>query len=411
MALGAGREGVSRVRAFYSTACPEPTRPGVEHQRRMRSMESQTAIDLFAGAGGSSLGLTLAGCDVRLAVECDDDAAATYGANFPGVRLLPELVESYTPKRLLAEAGLDGGALTILSACPPCQGFSTLGKCDPEDPRNDYVLMVGALTADLAPKALIIENVPGLHGDVRSSRLKAELRGRGYGTGLWVLNATEFCVPQRRRRYVLLAVLGLPDEQVADPRSGYQCSDWPEHPHTVREVLAPVGQPGSRDDLHRTRRLPADVLARIRAIPPDGGSRWDLPESLRLECHKRLKNRSAGNVYGRMAWDDSAPTMTTRCTTPACGRFLHPEEDRPITLREAAAFQTFPSTYEWKGGVMSVARQIGNAVPVRLAQALALHALRLISVAQGNGESSSGPPVGAPLPRSPTPARRASPFS
>jgi len=351
-------------------------------------VERLTAIDLFAGAGGATAGLLLAGCDVRLAVECDEDAVATYSANFAGVQVLPDLVESYTPSYILEKARLERGALDIISACPPCQGFSTLGKCDPDDERNDYVVRVGALVAELGPKALILENVSGLRRDERSSRLKHLLRSLGYGVNSWVIDATQLCVPQRRTRFVLIAVLGLTDDEVSDPRSNYRCSDWPRHPHTVRDVLEALRPLSRRDALHSARRLPPAVLERVRAIPHDGGSRQSLPEHLQLGCHKRLGDRGARSSYGRMAWDEPAPTITTRCTTPACGRFLHPEEDRPITLREAAAFQTFPPDFRWEGGVMAVARHIGNAVPVRLGHLLAVHTIRLIGLAEARFGSS-----------------------
>ena len=351
-------------------------------------MDRRTAIDLFSGAGGTTAGLLLANCDVRLAVECDEDAAATYSANFPRVHLLPDRIEKYTPSYILKKARLERGALGIVSACPPCQGFSSLGNRDPEDPRNDYVLTVGTLVADLLPRALILENVRGLTGDWRSSYLEALLHSLGYGVASWVIDAVQFCAPQRRSRYVLIAVSGLADDQITDPRSEYRCSEWAPHPHTVRDVLDSLGSPDGRDQLHVSRKLPPTVLERVRAIPHDGGSRRALPESLQLGCHTRLGGRGAASVYGRMGWDQPSPTITTRCTTPACGRFLHPEEDRAITLREAAAFQTFPPTFRWKGGVMSIARQIGNAVPVRLAQVLAMHTVKLIALAEERSESA-----------------------
>ncbi len=350
---------------------------------RLESVGRLTAIDLFAGAGGATAGMLLAGCDVRLAVECDPDAVATYSANFPGVHLLSELIETYTPSYIGDRAGVDPGTLGIISACPPCQGFSTLGKCNPDDGRNDYVLMVGALVAELRPKALIMENVPGLAHDGRFSRLKDLLHSLDYGVESWALDATELCVPQKRKRIVLLAVSGLADNEVTDPRTGYECRTWPLHPHTVRDVIGYWGRPKDDDELHRIRQLPDDILKRVQAIPHDGGSRSALPTSLQLECHKRLKGHGAASVYGRMAWGQPAPTITTRCTTPACGRFLHPEDDRPITLREAAAFQTFWPTFQWNGGVMSVARQIGNAVPVRLAWLLTRHVMDLIERVAG----------------------------
>ena len=258
-----------------------------------------------------------------------------------------------------------------------------MGKCDVDDERNDYVLTVGVLVEALHPKALILENVLGLASDSRCSRLEARLRGLGYGLNSWNLHATALCVPQRRKRFVLIAVAGLPDDEVADPRLEYKCTDPPSHPHSAKEVFKRVGPLKLDDPLHRPKSIDDEVLQRIRAIPRDGGSRRDLPDHLQLRCHKNLKSNGAGSVYGRMAWDEPSPTITTRCTTPACGRFLHPEEDRPVTLREAAAFQTFWPSFQWKGGAMSIARQIGNAVPVRLAWLLTLHTIKLIERAEG----------------------------
>ena len=365
-----------------------PTNPStpLSAADKLEGVERLTAIDLFAGAGGATAGMLLAGCDVRLAVECDPDAAATYSANFPGVHLLPDLIEAYTPSYICEKAGVEPGTLGIISACPPCQGFSTLGKCNPDDERNDYVLMVAALVSELSPKALILENVPGLYHDSRLTHLMELLENLGYGVQACVLRATQMCVPQQRRRLVLIAVSALGSGEVSDPRSHYHCSTWPSHPHTVRDVIDHLSPPTDDDRLHRIRQLPDDVLERVKAIPHDGGSRCDLPENLQLECHKRLTQRDARSVYGRMAWNQPSPTITTRCTTPACGRFLHPEEDRPITLREAAAFQTFWPTFQWKGGVMSVARQIGNAVPVRLAWLLTRHVMDLIERAEGRAQ-------------------------
>jgi DNA (cytosine-5)-methyltransferase 1 len=345
---------------------------------RLRSIEQQTAIDLFAGAGGATAGLFLAGCNVRLAVECDAGASETYSSNFPQVELLPDLVERFTPSFMLERAGLRLGELDILTACPPCQGFSTLGKRDSDDPRNDYVLSVASFVQELRPRALIFENVAGIANDRRLSVLRSLLGSLGYGVNSWVLDARDFCVPQHRRRFVLIAIEGRLDADITDPRSSYKCCEWEQHPHTVRGVLGLLPKPGGIDELHKVRQLPPHVLERVRAIPINGGSRTSLPEELQLACHKRLLLRGAASIYGRMAWDRPSPTMTTRCTTPACGRFLHPEEDRPITLREAAAFQTFAPDYQWRGGVMSIMRQIGNAVPVRMANVLALHVISLL---------------------------------
>ena len=240
-------------------------------------MVTGTAIDLFAGAGGTTTGLSLAGYDVRLAIECDRDAAETLSANFPETKVVPELIESYSPRRILREAGVRKGELDILSACPPCQGFSTLGKGDASDPRNDYVAAVGALAVALRPRAVLLENVPGLQRDTRLEQLEILLRGAGYGVGSWRLDASEFCVPQHRRRFILIAVAGHNDEEVLDPRTTYKCDGRSKHPHTVRDVIESLGPPGRDDPLHQARTLPRSVLERVKAIPHDGGSRAALP--------------------------------------------------------------------------------------------------------------------------------------
>jgi site-specific DNA-cytosine methylase len=148
--------------------------------------------------------------------------------------------------------------------------------------------MVGALVEELRPRALILENVPGLDHDPRSSRLRALLRSRRYGVKSWVFDATQFCVPQRRKRFALIAVLGLSDEEIGDPRPDYQCSDWPPHPHTVRDVLGSLAPPNDGDALHVARDLPPDILERVQSIPHDGGSRRELPESLQLEWAREV---------------------------------------------------------------------------------------------------------------------------
>ncbi len=374
-------------------------------------MSRLSAIDVFAGAGGATAGLVLAGCDVRLAIESDEDAVATYRANFPSVPVVAKRIEEYTPSGILREAGVQRGELAILAACPPCQGFSSLGKGDRDDERNDYVKTVGELVDCLRPKAVLLENVPGVIGDGRYAELKALLSALGYGLGEWILDAADFCVPQRRKRLVMFAPRGLPDSAIRDPRLAYACAAWGSHPHTVRDVLRLVGPLNPQDRLHDGRKLPPNILARVRAIPRDGGSRRDLPPNLQLECHKRLKASGAGSVYGRMAWDQPAPTITTRCTTPACGRFLHPEEDRPITLREAAAFQTFSLGYRWRGGVQSIARQIGNAVPARLVHLLVEHARKLIELAEGRRQSVAPLAVDSSLRQSPRSEVLATPSS
>jgi DNA (cytosine-5)-methyltransferase 1 len=172
---------------------------------------------------------------------------------------------------------------------------------------------------------------------------------------------------------VLIALKGASDERVPKLTRRHPMLRGLRRRRTVRDVLRLVRRSARKDPLARPRTsYPLLVARRIAAIPVNGGSRSSLGARLKLACHSRLKESGASSSYGRMRYDDIAPTLTTRCVTPACGRFLHPRANRAITLREAACLQTFPLRYVFKGGTMAVQAQIGNAVPPRLARAIAV---------------------------------------
>jgi DNA (cytosine-5)-methyltransferase 1 len=335
-------------------------------QRRERGA-TPTAIDLFAGAGGS----TAAGYRVLAAIENDDSAADSYGSNHPDVDLHRRDIRDVDPKSLRMRHGIERGQLTLLNACPPCQGFSTLGNARRDDERNDLVAVVQPFLVEFLPRAFVVENVPGLRRDARLQRLAADARQLGYAVNIYIVNAADFGVPQNRRRLIALGV-----------RSGSEAG-FPEHlsellpptftrtPPAIRDVLDKAGPIGTTiDPIHRARTSTPEVARRIRAIPPNGG-RFDLPYEMQLACHRALSGRrSATAAYGRIRLEGPAPTLTTRCTTPACGRFVHPTEHRGISLREAALIQTFPPRYRFAGTYQSMEAQIGNAVPARLAEAV-----------------------------------------
>ncbi len=337
-----------------------------------------TAIDLFSGPGGVTTGYQSVGISVLAAVDSDLVSRETYAANHPDIRLLGDDIMTLDPRHLLEETGLGPGELDILTACAPCQTYSTLSSRHRKsnDPRNNLVERVADFVDVLTPRAVVMENVPQLQHSDEFTRLLARLRTAGYGAWFGVVNAADFGVPQNRRRLVLVAIKGVGDKDVPALSDRYRLLVRRARRRTVRQTFALVERFAPADELQRPRaNLPRLVAQRIAAIPKNGGSRDMLPAELQLGCHQKLErglNSAAGNVYGRMKWDDVAPTLTTRCTTPACGRFLHPEEDRPITLREAAALQTFPLNYLFKGRVMAVQAQIGNAVPPKLAQAIAI---------------------------------------
>ena len=340
-------------------------------------MPVPTAIDLYAGAGGATQGLKNAGVRVLAAIEIDHDACATYRLNHPEVSLLEADIRTIEPTDLVSANKLHEGELTILKACPPCQGFSSLRRRTPDstnDERNDLVHAVSRFVRTIKPRAVLIENVPGLQRDRRLEDLVEDLAAAGYHSRINLLNAVDLGVPQRRRRLVLLA-LPIGFELPEDLRSLI-----PAHrrraPMTAGQALTELQHTALPDDaLDRWRKSSDRVIQRIAAVPI-GGTRFDLPDELELDCHRRTAGTGqaprhvATASYGRVRLDSPAPTMTTRCTTPACGSFIHPTLPRGLSLREAATFQTFPPGYQFYGGHDSIERQIGNAVPVWMAEAL-----------------------------------------
>jgi DNA (cytosine-5)-methyltransferase 1 len=316
-----------------------------------------TAIDLFCGAGGLTVGLKRARFRVLAGVELDPLAAATYRDNHPRIRVWERDIRRLSVAEICRELKIKPGSLDLLAGCPPCQGFSTIrtrnaGRPAADD-RNDLVFEFGRLARGLRPKAIMLENVPGLESDSRFAELCKTLNALGYTVGHRVRNAADFGVPQRRKRLILVAglrqAIPFPDP-LADRR-------------TVRDTLADLPRPGdSGDEIHDLgEKRSEEIRDRIRLVPKDGGSRSDLDEQ--LACHARIDGFY--DVYGRMHWDRISPTITSGCINPSKGRFLHPEQDRAITLREAALLQGFPSGYRFKlhKGKYRAAEMIGNALP------------------------------------------------
>lgn len=336
-----------------------------------------TAIDLFSGAGGATQGLLDAGFEVIGAIENNGAAAATYQANHRAVHLWQDDICRIRATQTMQELRLPAGELSLLKACPPCQGFSSLaeGRIAPDDPRNELVYHTIRFVRAFRPKSVIIENVPGLGRNRRCKEVLSALEKLGYNARQYVVNALYYGVPQNRKRLIIVALRG--------KRSTLPESLLPRHSRqrTVREAFEALEREVDPDDpLNIPRRLSDRILERVRAIPSEGDRR-SLPDRLQLECHKKLAVAGKGGAsgsYARLKWDRPAPTMTTRCTTPACGPFLHPELNRPITLREAAAIQTFPSDYKFVGTRSEIERQIGNAVPVKMAASIARTILELI---------------------------------
>jgi DNA (cytosine-5)-methyltransferase 1 len=337
-----------------------------------------TAVDLFAGAGGTTQGLKDAGFQVLAAIENDSDAVDTYEANHGEVKLYSRDIQRVKAPALSRLLG--GARIGLLTACPPCQGFSTLGLGDTSDKRNDLVMTVARFAEHLRPWAIVLENVPQLAADRRLRALRTRLEVK-YEVRQYVIDAADFGVPQHRKRVIVLAVDRDLDPELPDDLTALLPDDFDTSMRSSWSALEVAESLTEADDpVHRARRSSDIVRRRIKAAPI-GGGRVDLPPDLRLACHKRLKGTHATSIYGRIHPEKPSPTMTTRCTTPSCGRFIHPYQDRGITLREAALLQSFPLGYRFKGTHQSIERQIGNAVPVRLSRALA-------EIVKGVGERS-----------------------
>lgn len=327
------------------------------------------AIDLFSGCGGLSTGLEEAGFSLLLSAEIRAEARLTYLANHPRIKVFSD-VRLIDGKKVLKSFKLKPGQLDLLAACPPCQGFSSIrtrNKDVAHDERNDLIFEVSRLAQIILPKCILIENVPRLLTDSRLKRFMSSLKQIGYVGEPKIVDAQDYGVPQRRKRMILiLSRVGVID--VAPP-SGRRM--------TVRDAIGNLPSPDSnhRRPLHRMRQRLSDlVLERISCIKRN---RSELPAKLVLPCHRRY-NGGFRDVYGRMDWDKVSPTITRSSHNPSKGRFVHPEENRGLTLYEALLLQGFPRSYKFpKGiGIGKIASMIGEAVPPPLAKAQALHILK-----------------------------------
>jgi DNA (cytosine-5)-methyltransferase 1 len=333
-------------------------------------MAKLTALDLFCGAGGLTEGLKKSGFRVLGAIDNAPLAVQAYGMNHPSTRVWLRDIRRVPPLEMAAALGLKPGKLDLLAGCPPCQGFSTLRTkhqaVSVEDKRNDLIACFARYAEALRPRAVMLENVPGLANDVRLKRVITRLREAGYALTYDVLDASDYGVPQRRRRFVLLGLRRKRAIAFAIPAARRR---------TVRGAIGRLPHPEeSSDPLHAHGETRSDeVRRRIAAIPPEGSLRL-LGAEHQLPCHTRTNGFY--DIYGRMAWGEQAPTITGGCINPSKGRFLHPDQPRAITLREAALLQSFPPGYRFPldQGKYKVADLIGNALPPRF---VARHAAQI----------------------------------
>lgn len=326
-------------------------------------------VDLFCGIGGLTHGLIKEGLDVVAGI--DNDGSCKFGYEYNNKTM-------FIKKNILDVTGQDinklfgRSGIRVLAGCAPCQPFSKLNLKEVTQKQLEPLGKFAQLIDEVKPDIVSMENVSGL-ADTKKYPVFANfintLERNGYKYKYEVVDVSEYGVPQRRRRLVLLA-------------SRYGDIQLVKRTHkdnkiTVRDVISGLpplrdGETSSSDFLHRSRKLSPLNLRRIKSTPHDGGGSSNWSPELILDCHKKESGKTyKSTVYGRMKWDEPAPTMTTQCIGLGNGRFGHPEQDRAISLREAALFQTFPKNYQFSDPtqpiiIAHVAKFIGNAVPVRL---------------------------------------------
>ena len=339
------------------------------------------AVDIFCGAGGLTRGLLNVGLDVVAGFDADGSLRDTYEKNNPRSTFVHKDVRNVKATDILDDRRVSSPDDLVLVGCAPCQSFSTLIRDQRRRPDARLLGEFGRLVESVRPAVVVMENVPGIArvpGYSTYQRFLATLGRCHYDVDVAILNAKDFGVPQNRRRLVLMASRMFAPS-LPKPTHGASMRDY----ETVRGTIStyPPLNAGESDPSfpnHITSSLSELSLKRIRATPHNGGGWHSWPRGLKLDCHIRSPNGHS-DVYGRLRWDTPAPTLTSRCTSISNGRFAHPEQDRGISLREAAALQSFPDHYIFHGTHSSIARQIGNAVPVKLAEAIGRQILNLAS--------------------------------
>ena len=380
-----------------------------------------TMLDLFAGAGGLSEGLSEAGFHSLFASEIVPVYANTYKLNHPGAKVFTADIRSLNADKVLSELGLERGQLDLLAGGPPCQGFSINAPVRSVlDQRNHLFKEYLRFVDTFAPRAVLIENVPGLVSFERGATLHAildALAQLGYGADVRILGAAYYGVPQMRWRTIILGLRGKVLPPAAFPEPIYHApirpnftttfdgqmlvklpapevsaafttvkeaiGDLPplicgERGEEVKEYISEpfcdyqrrlrIGSSGVYN--HEAPRLSKINLERLKHIRP-GGNWTDIPDDLLPKGMKRANRGDHTKRYGRVTADGLASTILTKCD-PHWGAYFHYEQERSFTVREAARIQSFPDHYIFTGTIAEQFAQVGNAVPPLLAEAVGL---------------------------------------
>jgi len=344
-------------------------------------------FDFFSGCGGTSAGLQASGMKIVLGLDIDPDAAATFGENFPQARFVQKDIAKLRPSALSCFVSPHRNAPILFCGCAPCQPFSKQnGRRDQDDSRIPLLTHFGRFVRYFRPEFVLVENVPGLQilswepGPLQ--KFINLLERLGYNVITSTVDCCDYGVPQKRSRFVLLASsigpIKLPPKTHGPNTSNVQYStvgDWIADLPPIR-----AGEECPSVPNHRAANLSPLNLKRIKATPR-GGSRLDWPDELVLDCHAG-GHQGHTDVYGRLRADQPASALTTRCISLSNGRFGHPRQHRALSVREAASLQTFDRTFVFHGSLTSMARQIGNAVPVLLAKSLGESFIRCSHVHQ-----------------------------
>lgn len=338
---------------------PTMTHPSVPH-----------AVDLFCGAGGLSYGMQQAGIHIVAGIDSDSSCRYPFESNVQG-RFYLEDIFALTPE--FVTSLLPTNNPTVLSGCAPCQPYSTYTHPSGREQRDEQPLdKFSELVAEIRPDIVTMENVSLLTRHAVFTDFLSCLERTGYFFNYSVVRCSDYGVPQTRRRLVLLASLLGPITLCPPALAEHKTPTVRDTIHHLERIDA--GVESLNDRLHKTSSLSDINLRRIRNSVP-GGTWKDWKEDLRAQCHTKTSGRTYSSVYGRMTWDEPAPTITTQFHGYGNGRFGHPDQDRAISLREGALLQTFPDTYSFVPEeapihIAPVARLIGNAVPVNLGKAI-----------------------------------------
>jgi DNA (cytosine-5)-methyltransferase 1 len=336
-------------------------------------MHALSVVDLFCGIGGMTHGFIKEGFRVIAGIDADPTCRYAYEANNRGVQFIEQDLDAISPEDVLCLYPPED--VKILIGCAPCQPFSKYtkryAKGNKKDEKWRLVRVFGRLIHEVQADIVSMENVPELEGYPVFEEFVKHLEREDYHIRHRIVSCSDYGVPQMRKRLVLLASkFGQID---LDPNT---CKKAKTVMQTIGALPAiRAGEKDPRDPIHRASGLSELNLRRIRSTS-EGGTWRDWPKELILDCHRKESGRSYGSIYGRMRRHGLAPTITTEFHAIGSGRFGHPEQDRAISLREGALLQTFPKSYKFvKNGedfaIGTIAKHIGNAVPVQLGQAIA----------------------------------------